>query len=130
MLEIVTLCPACPGLIPIATNTIMMMAMLMMIELTILTSSFGPAHLPSDCYAPAPRPPPGGELGHRIRSLLVMIIIFQLAIMMMAMFRMQIQNNQITSMMIISQRAAALREQEVVLHEEQVRGEVRSQAGG
>ena len=127
MLEIVTLCPACPGLIPIATNTIMMMAMLMMIELTILTSSFGPAHLPSDCYAPAPRPPPGGELGHRIRSLLVMIIILQLAIMMMAMFRMQIQNNQ---MMIISQRAAALREQEVVLHEEQVRGEVRSQAGG
>ena len=105
----------------------MMMAMLMMIELTILTSSFGPAHLPSDCYAPAPRPPPGGELGHRIRSLLVMIIILQLAIMMMAMFRMQIQNNQ---MMIISQRAAALREQEVVLHEEQVRGEVRSQAGG
>ena len=105
----------------------MMMAMLMMIELTILTSSFGPAHLPSDCYAPAPRPPPGGELGHRIRSLLVMIIILHLAIMMMAMFRMQIQNNQ---MMIISQRAAALREQEVVLHEEQVRGEVRSQAGG
>ena len=107
----------------------MMMAMLM-IELTIVTSSLGPAHLPSDCYAPAPRPPPGGELGHRIRSLLVMIIIFQLAIMMMAMFGMQIQNNQITTMMMISQRAAALREQEVVLHEEQVRGEVRSQAGG
>ena len=59
-----------------------------------------------------------------------MIIILQLAIMMMAMFRMQIQNNQITTMMMISQRAAALREQEVVLHEEQVRGEVRSQAGG
>ena len=47
--------------------------------------------------------------------------------MMMAMFGMQNQNNQI---MMISQRAAALREQEVVLHEEQVRGEVRSQAGG
>ena len=59
-----------------------------------------------------------------------MIIILQLAIMMMAMFGMQIQNNQITTMMMISQRAAALREQEVVLHEEQVRGEVRSQAGG
>ena len=59
-----------------------------------------------------------------------MIITLPLAIMMMAMFRMQIQNNQITPMMMISQRAAALREQEVVLHEEQVRGEVRSQAGG
>ena len=48
------------------------------------------------------------------------------------MFRMQNHNNHIRTMkmMMILQRAASLREQEVVLHEEQVRGEVRSQAGG